>query len=484
MERERMSTKKLGVGEIIIWLVVVTLIVLIASPFALGFKVQSDYAKIVQNMAAVLQADIKIKQYERGMFTSDVVLSASAPSMPFTVEVKETIIHGPVYLGLLNQGKSPLVAAVVKGEMLPVEGYEAIYQKLFKGQPGIVYQQIINFSGDISFEEYVRPINAVIELEDGSPVEIQSSGITGQGLYSAASGKLTGEGSLPLIKITTDELVFDSRNINMTMSGNMGQNDLYIGDSVLSLGKLTIDSANDQFALHNLTVRSMTSEKNVLIDSQVQLNVQEVFAANERFGPVALNISVNGMNAPALKKLQAVQAQMQDKLQQGIPQEQVNAMIAGEMLALVPELLKQTQIKIEPLQVESELGKLQSSLKFSVDGLDQNSPADPLYMFTAMNLDFSLDIDEALMRQLIEWHLEVNAKQLQAAGNEKARKLEASVPMEQKVTENLQGMLDESWLTYNGSVYSSALSLHQGQMMLNGKQVDPLAQIMSQMSAQ
>ncbi|HEY9050439.1 MAG TPA: DUF945 family protein [Gammaproteobacteria bacterium] len=479
-----MSTKKISVGEVLIWLVVIALVVLIASPFALGFKIQNDYANIVRNLSAIVQADVKIKQYDRGVFTSNVLVEYTTSSMPFTLAFKETIIHGPVYLGLLTQGKSPLVAALVKGEMLPVKGHEAIYRKMFPGQSAMVYQNIVGFSGDFDIEEYVRPVNAVIELEQGIPLEIQSSALTFNGHYSASANKLSGESSMPLIKVISDDVTFDGRNINMTLSGGMGQNDLYIGDSVLSLGKFTIESSDQQFAMHNSTVRSMTSEQGALINSQVQMNVQEIFASNERFGPAALNISVNGMNANALKKLQAVQTQMQEKIEQGIPQEQVNAMLAGEMLALVPELLMQTQIKIDPMQIESELGKLQSSLTFSVDGLDQNAPADPLFMFTAMNLDFNLNIDEALMRQIIEWQLQVNAGQVQAAGSDKARKAEANVPIAQKVSENLQGLLDENWLTFNNGVYSSSISLHQGQMMLNNKQVDPLAQIMSQMSQQ
>lgn len=479
-----MSTKKIGVGEVLVWLVVVALVVLIASPFALGFKIQNDYSNIVRNLSAIVQADVKIKQYDRGVFTSTAVLEYTTSSMPFTLTYKETIVHGPVYLGLLTQGKSPLVAAVVRGEMLPVKGYEAIYQKMFAGQSAMVYQNVVDFSGDFDIEEYVRPVNAVIELEDGMPLEIQSSALTFNGHYSASANKLSGESSMPLIKIISDDVSFDGRNLTMTLSGGIGKNDLYIGDSVVSLGKFTIESSGQQFAMHNFTVRSMTSERGALVNSQVQMNVQEIFASNERFGPAALNISLNGLNANAVKKIQTMQTQMQEKIQQGIPQDQVNAMLAGEMLALVPELLMQTQIKIDPLQIESELGKLQSSLTFSVDGLDQNAPADPLFMFTAMNMDFALDIDEPLMRQVIEWQLQVNAGQVQAAGSDKARKAEANIPISQKVSENLQGLLDENWLTFNNGVYSSNISLHQGQMMLNNKQVDPLAQIMSQMSQQ
>jgi uncharacterized protein YdgA (DUF945 family) len=53
--------------------------------------------------------------------------------------------------------------------------------------------------------------------------------------------------------------------------------------------------------------------------------------------------------------------------------------------------------------------------------------------------------------------------------------------MEQKVSENLRGLMDENWLVFTDGVYSSHISLHQGQMQLNDRQVDPLQQFMSQM---
>ena len=109
------------------------------------------------------------------------------------------------------------------------------------------------------------------------------------------------------------------------------------------------------------------------------------------------------------------------------------------------------------------------------------APADPMFLLTAINLEMDMSADEALLKQLVDWQLTANAEQLMAVGNDRSKKAEASVSMSQKVDENLKGLIDENWLIYTDVKYSSRITLQQGMMTINNKQVDPMAQIMSQM---
>jgi hypothetical protein len=119
---------------------------------------------------------------------------------------------------------------------------------------------------------------------------------------------------------------------------------------------------------------------------------------------------------------------------------------------------------------------------FSVEGLDQNMPANPLFMLSAINLDVNFNVDEALMKQIVQWYLVANEDKIQTVGDKQVQRAEASIPMEQKVGENLRGLVDENWLIFNEGVYSSHISMSQGQMLLNDRQVDPLSQLMPQMA--
>ncbi|MCW8957151.1 MAG: YdgA family protein [Gammaproteobacteria bacterium] len=476
-----MSSKRISLTEVLLWLIVILLLLVVASPVALGFKIKSDYGLMVDKLSELIQTDIQIINYNRGFFASTALLEIRSPSIPIPIQFKEEIIHGPIYLGLINQGKSPFMGALVKGEMLKPAGTEAIMLQLFGDQSPYVYQNIIDFVGNMNSESYIPAINTAFQDEAGQ-TKINFSGMVLNTRYQSSSQSFTGEGRLNTLSLNSDEDI-NLRGLSISYSGKMGQNGIMVGDSVVSLPKLEVKSAEDQFAINNFTLRSVTTEQGNLLNSESMINAREIFLSNERFGPVAFNLSVNGLNAPALKKAQKIQQDMQAKIQSGVPVEQANAMMMGEIMGLLPDLFKQAEIRIDPLSIESELGGLQAQLEFSMSGLDQNTPADPMFLLNAINIDFALDIDKRLMQQLVEWQLMAAEANVQATGNKASRRMESNVPMQRKVNENIRAMMSENWIVFEDEIYSSQISMHQGQMVMNNKQVDPVSQIMSQMNS-
>ncbi|MCW8911455.1 MAG: YdgA family protein [Gammaproteobacteria bacterium] len=474
-----MTVKRISAVEIVLWFSAFILLLLVVSPFVLGFKIKNDYASVVTDVSDLIQADIQIISYERGFFSSNVMLNIGLNSVPFKFQLREKIIHGPIYLGLINQGKSPFVAAVASGELLPPVELSTQIKQLFSDKSPLVYQNVINFTGGIVSESYIPAINTVIKTDPGE-VKVTSSGVTMTSAYSPQAGRLSGEANMPVFSLMAEAEKIDIKDLNLNYSGIVGENGLLIGDSMLTLGLLDYHSNGDQLSVRLFNIQTMTNEQGQFMNSQLQMNAQEILASDVKLGPVAFNVSVNGLDASKLHELQAIQKEMEQKLQQGIPNEQVTAMYAGQMMGLLPDLLKQSEIKVHPLKVESELGTLTSDMTFSIEGLDASAPADPLFILNALNLDMNLQIDEALLRQMIKWELMSN-DQL-AAGNEAARQAEKALPVEQKVNENIRGLLDEDWLTVEDRVYHSNLSFHQGQMLLNGKSIDPVAHFMSQMA--
>ncbi|MFW2372136.1 MAG: DUF945 family protein, partial [Gammaproteobacteria bacterium] len=368
-----------------------------------------------------------------------------------------------------------------KGEMLKPAGSEPFMLQLFGDQSPYIYQNVIDFFGNVNSEGYIPAINTAFQDETGEH-KVNFSGMVLNTRYQSSLQSFTGDGRVNALSLSSEEDI-NIRDLSFSYSGKTGQNGIIIGDSVISLSKLEVHSAQDQFAINNFTLRSVTTERGSLLSSESMLNAREIFLSNERFGPVAFNLSISGLNAPALKKAQQIQQDMQDKLQSGVPEEQVGAMMMGEMMGLLPDIFQQAEIRIDPLSIESELGGLQAQLEFSVSDLDQNTPADPMFLLNAINIDFALDIDKRLMHQLVEWQLLVAEADVESGGNKASRRMESNVPMQRKVSENIKAMMDENWIVFEDEIYSSQISMHQGQMVMNSKQVDPMAQIMSQMNS-
>ena len=76
-----MSTKKVSIAEILLWICIVLLILVSLSPFALGYKIKSDYAKLIDEISTVMQMDMQIESYDQGYFSSDCTLSLSIPGV-------------------------------------------------------------------------------------------------------------------------------------------------------------------------------------------------------------------------------------------------------------------------------------------------------------------------------------------------------------------------------------------------------------------
>ncbi len=468
-----MSTKKISVVEILLWILVILLIFISLTPLALGFKVKSDYQALIGLVSDMYGVDIKLEDYNQGYFSSDARLAVTSADFPEPVYFQEQIIHGPVYLGLIKQGKSPLAAAVVQGELIMSDNQQMMARKVFANDKPVQYQSIIDFSGDIEAQVYVPSINTQFDTETG-PVSIQSSGLILNQTYTAATGELKGDAQIQTFKVDSDGLLFKTDSMTMSFTGKMGNNQIMLGDSVASIGRLNIDSGFNQFSMRDMTIRSLTSEQGALINSGAQIQAREILASNQKYGPVKFNISVNGLNANSLSQLQELQKTMAEQIRQGLPEEQASAMMMGQMMGLIPELIRQAQIKVNPLSVESELGKLEADLDFMLEGIDQNTPADPMFLMTAIKLDVNMSIDEQLLQHFIEL-------QLMAAAPGAVNGL-SSEDLEQQVNENIQGLMSENWLVLSDGTYISKISMQQGQMLINDMAVDPMQQLMSSMN--
>ncbi len=475
-----MSTKKISIAEIVLWFFVFILIIISLTPFALGFKIKSDYATLIEDVSELSQLDVEIVNYDQGLFSSAVTLSVKIPNAPEQVLFKEEVIHGPLYLGLLSQGKSPLVVAVIKGQLDMASVQKTFIQQIFAGNNPLKYQTIINFAGDVAAQFYIPAVDTSFSDEHG-PVYVLSSGVIMNEYYSSTTGLVKGDLQMPSFKIKSQMMAMNAESISMSFSGSMGANDIMVGDSVVSINLLDIDSGEEQFAVKDLVLHSVSADSAGLINTNTRVDARELLASNQKFGPLVLDLSVNGINAESLNQIQNVQSEVEEKLEQGLPPEQVNAMMTGQIMSIVPDLIKQAELKLNPLSIHSELGKLEADMDFTLDGINSDTPADPMFLLGAISLDLNLSIDEQLLKQFIRWELENNLQANIQLGSEKSKKMESNIPMEQKVSENIQGMIDESWLVMNEGVYISKISMHQGELLINNKPVDPMQQIMSSM---
>lgn len=449
--------------EIFIWIFVILLVVLALSPYAIGFKVKADYQRTIDQFSVLSQYDVEIEQYQQGFYTSDVSLRLRLPELDQPLVLQEVISHGPLNLGLFNQGKSPLAVAVVQGELDTDASGIPLLSRLFNQQSPLIYQHVMSFNGVLESQFYIPAIRTVLDEDNGKHVLHSSGALLTQHMQGQS---LKGELSVPQIKLLTPSANYSAQGVMLSFSVAEGANRILVGDGVAAIKSLLVDVDNQQFALRDFTLRSVTADNQQLIDTGTQLSVREVLASNQKFGPLMLNLSVNGLNAQSLLKLQGMQTQVNGMLEQGIPEEQVNAMMFGQVLGLLPELIRQTVVTINPLSVSSELGRLEADMDFSLSGIGANTPADPAFLLQAIKLDLNLSIEKPLIRQLISWNLQSSGVSA------------SSAEMSKMVDENLRLLQRENWLLLDNETYRSRIAMHNGELQINGKLMDPLKTFM------
>jgi len=354
--------------------------------------------------------------------------------------------------------------AVVQGELDTAASNISLLSRLFNQQSPLIYQHVMSFNGVLESQFYIPAIRTVLDEDNGKQILHSSGALLTQRMQGQS---LKGELSVPQIKLLTPSANYSAQGVMLSFSVTEGTNQILVGDGVAAIKSLLVDVDNQQFALRDFTLRSVTADNQQLIDTGTQLSVREVLASNQKFGPLLLNLSVNGLYAQSLLKLQGMQTEVNNMLEQDIPEEQVNAMMFGQVLGLLPELIRQAVVTVNPLSVSSELGRLEADMDFSLTGIDSNTPADPAFLLQAIKLDLNLSIEKPLIRQLISWNLQSSGVSA------------SSVEMSRMVDENLRLLQRENWLLLDNETYRSRIAMHNGELQINGKTMDPLKAFMS-----
>jgi len=478
-----MRTKRVSVLEVSIWITLVIFILLAFSPYIIGFKAKNDYTHLINQMSEISHLDLQVSNYSQGFYSSRATLSLNLPDYSETILFKEEIVHGPIYLGLISQGKSPFIAAVINGQ-LDVESVSlANFKKLLSGTKPILYQHLVDFNGNIDSQAYVPAMKTLIN-DDANSIHFESSGAIYTQFISSENGSVKGELNVPSFKINENTFDMVLKDTVVSFSGKKGLNQLMIGDSVVSIGRLNIDSAEEQFAVRKLIVHSLSSEEGRFINTGAQISAREILASNQKFGPVAMNVSLNGLDVTSLLQIEKLQASLEEQKTQGISDEKINSLMISQLAEIIPTLIKNAEANINPLSLNSELGRLEADMQFSMNGIAGNTPIDPMLLLDAIKFDLNISVDEPLIRKLFTWYLENSQDDNLSSVSTVTTNVNDHILMSKKVDDNLQALMDINWIVKDESVYLSKISMQQGELLVNDISVDALQQIMSSVSGE
>lgn len=467
-----MSIKKISFVEIFLWTLVFLLILISLTPVALGFKVKSDFHSLVEQASTFYQMDIEVQDYSQGAYSSDATLVIRMPELNDSIKIHHEIIHGPVYTGLISQGRSPFVVAVTRGELIANAGQKSFLQGVFPDSKPVMTQEIIGFSGNVDSQVYIPAFDTQFDTETG-PVRVQFSGMVIDQHYNTTTQDFEGEAQSNALSITMMETEVRFDSILSSFSGNIGKSSLLMGESAVNIGSIKTTTSTDSMTLNTINLTSNTAESGPVVNTKALFSVQEILTPKQKYGPLNFILSLNGLDAASLNQLNELQDSVKQQVEQGIPEEQASAMMIGQLMGLIPELIRKAEFKISPFKLDSDLGSIETTVNFRLEGLDENTPADPAFLISAIRLNVDMGIDNLLLRHFVS--MQVQSSMADSPDSMTAEDLDI------QVDDVIKGMLVSQFLAQDEDRYVTRINMQQGVMLINGMTVDPMQQLMSAM---
>lgn len=274
--------------EIFLAIVSLALLLMIVSPYWFGYTMQDDYEDILTNFAASTDYSYEVISYNRSWFTTDAVLLVKDSSAQALAYLKHQIVHGPVYFGLLLQGRSPWVSMVIKANWLPADIHQPLLAQVMSPDESVNLLAIIHHNRDAEISLMIPALNAAV-----NEVVYQTSAMALDLQYRSAGNHFIGQLNLPFVSaknghhLQVDNTVF---SFNQTY-----EKQSFSGDAVLSLASLKLKSKNEMIDVRQLSSRVINSNDGSGPSFKLDINASKINLFNEQVNSLNISSVVGGI---------------------------------------------------------------------------------------------------------------------------------------------------------------------------------------------
>lgn len=414
--------------EMILAVISFILLILLIAPYWFGYKMQTDYEIVLKSLSDNTDYSYEVISFQRGWFSTDADLLVKNSSNESLFYLKHQIIHGPVYLGLLLEGNSPIVSMVIKGVVIPFANKDNLFSALFADTNRIGVHAVIHSNTDAVLTLNVPDINQNIgttkyELKDFDFIL----------KYFSDSNRYQGELNSKQIKVVGAS-VFDVSNLILSFDQIITK-DNFDGDLVLSFSSMKTKLAGQMLDIKQLSSRLRNNKASNLIGLDVDTNASVINIFNEQINGLSLGIEMSGVEYSYIR-------------------DKVVRMIAGdadENLSVADDYSFFTAINIEPFNFITEHGSFSSKLLLT--NTQATSNLESRY-FMKVKPTLELVVGDTLLKRIYE--IIVNKYNFNAT----------------KANQFIHSMIKINYLEKNSNKFQLRLSNKEEKFMVNDLLVD------------
>lgn len=459
-------------------LVVILAVLFIGSYYVTGMVTEGKIKESIELVNRTNGLYVEIKDYERGWFKSKANLvwhfqfpnkhTKKMETTDFKMPLK--VFHGPVIVSpdgmKLGMGYADTVVEMPDKNLKQMKD-------LFTTQstaPTLNLSLFVNLLGKTSFNAAV-PDFTLIAKKGGA--RLNWHGLDSSVHIASDMRSFNGYFNIDGFNFSRKDMTakMDAVKTNYNLYEN--SDGLLLGKADLSFPSLVVkQSGKVIFELSKFDMTSGSTQEGDVVNSDLSLTLDKVFANNQTYGPGELHFMLNNLDSKALARIN----ELAQKAQVASDQQKKRLLMA--MMPEIPKLLSHgAKLQIDPFNFKLPNGKIEGNLHIS---LPQGSFNNPFEMVRKIEGKGRLAVPAKLVKEAMVDTLakKMMNNQLQQAfaqqnnGNT-IQPMDAKQQAQDMVDKKISGLIDKGVITRNGDDYVIAFTFKNGKLMVNGAPFNP-----------
>lgn len=474
-------------------LVIILAALVLGGYYGMGFLTEKTIRKnieVVDRSTNGLYAEIK--QYDRGLFSSDAKIQwqlhvpervvndangnpQTVPAQDYTMEMPLTIYHGPV---IFANHKVRFGLGYAESVFPFPKQYEEQFAANFTKEstkPQLDLSIFVNYLNQSTLDFKVPAFN--LFAKDG--VRFEWLGMDATTTMSSEMKKVGGTVAIDGIHLAKDDAKLDLGKVTTDYDLHETTSGLYLGDANFMLPTFTMQVKGEKiFEINELSVKSRSDIQEHLFNTNLSITIKSLFTNTKNYGPGDLEVALRNLDADVLAKIN----QQADAMQNGTEIQRQQAMIA--LLPELPKLFnKGAEFEISKFNFKIPEGIIEGTLFVS---LPKDENANPFELMQKVHGKARLKVPAVAVKELMKQaEIQQMAKQnvsqspaAQPTANPSAttQPVQPALPSEQdiamQVEKQLNALQQSGVIVVQGNDYLVEVTLDNGKFTVNGKPFD------------
>lgn len=404
--------------------------------------------------------------YEKSVLGAKAITKMTFEAPPFKeligeVQFVNEIKHGPIFLNGVGLSR---IHTTLDMDALPAEKRQAL-NTAFAGKPPIEAHTTIGFGGGSSYDVVMNPLKMT---EAGSTISVDGAQLAGQ-----ASADMVGDFTLHIGKVEGKEgnsqFTMPSADASGDVKGMVAGQALGTFDLKVPQVSILAEGTTEPF-LFDLSVKTASDIKDNELEANVVMQLDNIKGVKDAISKVQYTVDLKGMSADGLKEISALQAEMQNAMDQ--MSWNADAMETPEGQKKQQELMDKVSSTGEKMLSTAfskvlKTDKSQLHVKIDADSPKGKANADMDLLYVGKGAP---DMMQLASYSAVDWAKMVKGKVL--LNLDKGILPEGTEMM-------VEPAIQQGLLVKDGEKFKGELLLGDGNLTLNGKQL-PLDEVLSQ----